>query len=420
MPSQPSSETQEFNRDVQFLLKPNNPHARSLLAFIKRTIHQFGLQAHITEIDIFAEAYLRGVNYTQQNQEHIRQPKAWIRRTAYNIIRECKRDRLRYSAVAFDELMEQPSEEASGTSLGAIDDGAIANSINAVQQALNSLSPGDRNLIQWKVVEGLTWQQVQARCVTEGEDRVSQSTLRKRGQRALERLRRAYHIFNGEPGAPELEDILSDHPDSEVVRRDRSIPAQDMAGVPDNRLSWTITLEGDLTDTSADRDLVAAIIAELKRQSGDTFLLPIRVERGSIIIELYGSAEGYRIIESLVNSGQLTSILGLPVKNVGLVTESSHNPAGAGAVRDCSEAFPTGQGTEIPQERSALYDFLINLPPAQFRAVVIEVNLPRGNMPPLTASAWEQVAYLFDWVESSLGPGLESLRSAIASVLNRS
>ncbi|HZG40085.1 MAG TPA: hypothetical protein VEZ50_15515, partial [Nodosilinea sp.] len=101
----PPSETQQFNRDVQFLLKPNNPHARSLLAFIKRTIYQFELQVYITEIDIFVEAYLRGVRYTQQNQEHIRQPKAWMRRTAYNIIRECKRDRLRYSAAAFDELM---------------------------------------------------------------------------------------------------------------------------------------------------------------------------------------------------------------------------------------------------------------------------------------------------------------------------
>jgi DNA-directed RNA polymerase specialized sigma24 family protein len=213
MPSPPPSETQQFNRDVQFLLKPNNAHARSLLAFIKRTIHQFGLQVYITEIDIFVEAYLRGVRYTQQNQEHIRQPKAWMRRTAYNIIRECKRDRLRYSAAAFDELMHQEPAEADGAAPGAVDDEAIGQAINAVLQALEVLSPGDRNLIQWKVVEGLTWTQVQTRLVAEGEDRVSQATLRKRGQRALERLRRAYHVF-GAPGSSSLNDDLSDHPDS--------------------------------------------------------------------------------------------------------------------------------------------------------------------------------------------------------------
>lgn len=213
MPSHPPLETQQFNRDVQFLLKPNNPHARSLLAFIQRTIRQFGLQAYITEIDIFVEAYLRGVKYTQQHREEIRQPKAWMRRTAYNIIRECKRDRLHYSALAFDELMDQgqPSEDAPTPV--AVDDDAITHAIDSVLQSLEALSPSDRNLIQWKVVEGLTWQQVQDRLFAEGNDRVSQTTLRKRGQRALERLRRAYHIFNGEPGSPELEDDLSDHPD---------------------------------------------------------------------------------------------------------------------------------------------------------------------------------------------------------------
>ncbi|WOD38204.1 sigma factor-like helix-turn-helix DNA-binding protein [Nodosilinea sp. E11] len=215
MPSQPPSETQQFNRDVQFLLKPNNPHARSLLAFIQRTIRQFGLQAYITEIDIFVEAYLRGVKYTQQHQAEIHQPKAWMRSTAYNIIRECKRDRLHYSALAFDELMDQ-GQLAGDTPLpAAVDDQAISNAISAVLQALAALSPGDRALIQWKVVEGLSWQEVQTRFVAQGEDRVSQATLRKRGQRALERLRRAYHLFNGEPGSCELADDLSDHLDEQ-------------------------------------------------------------------------------------------------------------------------------------------------------------------------------------------------------------
>ncbi|MEA5450228.1 sigma-70 family RNA polymerase sigma factor [Leptolyngbya sp. CCNP1308] len=199
MPSHPPPETQHFNRDVQLLLKPNNPHARSLLAFIKRTIHQFGLQAHITEVDIFVEAYLRGVRYTQHNQEHIRQPKAWMRRTAYNIIRECKRDCQRYTAAAFDELMEQAAHAEDCRV--AVDEVAIAQAIASVLQALEALSPGDRHLIQWKVVEGLTWPEVQARLVMAGEERVSLATLRKRGQRALERLRHAYHVFNGEPGS---------------------------------------------------------------------------------------------------------------------------------------------------------------------------------------------------------------------------
>jgi DNA-directed RNA polymerase specialized sigma24 family protein len=213
MPPEPSSETQQFNHDVQFLLKPKNPQARSLLAFIQRTIRQFELQGYVTEVDIFVEAYLRGVKYTQQHQEEIRQPKAWMRHTAYNIIREWKRDRQHYSAVAFDELMGQGAAMAEAASSPSIDEDVIDQALEAVQTALEGLSPGDRNLIQWQLIEGLTWQQVQVRLLDQGEDPISLATLRKRGQRALERLRRAYHIASGEPGSSELDDDLSDHPE---------------------------------------------------------------------------------------------------------------------------------------------------------------------------------------------------------------
>ena len=154
------------------------------------------------------------MRYTQQRQEQIHQPKAWMRRTAYNIIRECKRDRQHYSTLAFDELMDQ-GQRVDLTSPPAVNDAAITDAINSVLQAFEALSVGDRNLIQWKVIDGLSWQEVQTRLVTQGEDRASQAALRKRGQRALERLRRAYHMFNGEPGSPELAHDLFDHPDDQ-------------------------------------------------------------------------------------------------------------------------------------------------------------------------------------------------------------
>jgi DNA-directed RNA polymerase specialized sigma24 family protein len=204
---------QPFNHDVQFLLKPKSPHARSLLAFIQRTIKQFELQGYVTEVDIFVEAYLRGVKYTQQHQEEMRQPKAWMRRTAYNIIRECKRDRQRYSTMAFGELMGQGAVMADTASPSSLDEDDINRALEAVQTALEGLSTGDRNLIQWQLIEGLTWQQVQVRLLEQGEGPIPLATLRERGQRALERLRGGYHVANGEPGSPELDDDLSDHPE---------------------------------------------------------------------------------------------------------------------------------------------------------------------------------------------------------------
>lgn len=50
----------------------------------------------------------------------------------------------------------------------------------------------------------------------------------------------------------------------------------------------------------------------------DATLRVLKVGQGSIKIYLEGSAEGYRVLESLFRSGQLTSIFGLPIKDVSL------------------------------------------------------------------------------------------------------
>jgi DNA-directed RNA polymerase specialized sigma24 family protein len=192
----PLPATRQFNLDVQFLLTPNNPHARSLLAFIYRTIRQFGLQGYITEVDVFVEAYLRGVNYTNNSGERILQSRAWLRKTAYNIIREWKRDRSRYSPAAFDELLEQGAvgyHEDPPLGVATADIPWAEAEIQDVVRAFQGLEDADRRLIQWKVIENLSWQAIQARLVAQGEDAVSLAALRKRGQRALERLRQHYH-----------------------------------------------------------------------------------------------------------------------------------------------------------------------------------------------------------------------------------
>jgi DNA-directed RNA polymerase specialized sigma24 family protein len=195
MPLKPINfpETRQFNLEIQLLLKPHNPHARSLLAFIYRTIRQFRLEQHVTEIDIFIEAYLRGVRYTQQQGRTIHQPKAWIRKTAYNIIRECKREHQRYCSVAFDEMLEH---SLAGHPPEAVDDGwkdRFADNIQAVLSAFQSLSAADQQLIQWRVVEGRSWETIRELLIGQGEPQLSGAALRKRGQRALERLRHAYH-----------------------------------------------------------------------------------------------------------------------------------------------------------------------------------------------------------------------------------
>lgn len=196
MASTPPPETRQFNHDVQYLLQPQNPYARALLAFIRRTIRQFRLESYITEIDVFVEAYLRGVNYTRSTGERILQSRAWLRKTAYNIIREWQRDQAKYCDAAFDELLEQgtvgyhqdPAQELAGQ-----EGEWIQEEIKRVIEAFRALDEDDRTLIQWKIIENLSWQTIHDRLLAQGEPPVSLATLRKRGQRALERLRQKYH-----------------------------------------------------------------------------------------------------------------------------------------------------------------------------------------------------------------------------------
>ncbi|MBD2031171.1 sigma-70 family RNA polymerase sigma factor, partial [Phormidium sp. FACHB-322] len=387
-----------------------------------------------------------GVRYTQQNQEHIRQPKAWMRRTAYNIIRECKRDRQRYSAVAFNELMEQaPLRE---TSSAEVDDRVIAQSIASVLQAFDALSPGELNLIQWKVLEGLSWGEVQSRLIAEGEEQVSLATLHTWGQRALEKLQQAYfaisnQLFGSSELALESINDPSSYPNEyqshlEIQTRTaflgrlgRSIQetsqldntfGNDISSAPSNKsnVSWEITLEGKLSGTSADYQLIEAVVTQLKWQSGDDSLTLIRFRDGSIVIELDGSAEGYKIIEFLIMSGQLTNVLGLKVKKVELVNDFSDKEKGVPSIQEyIFTKHENYTPCAVPKERSEIYGFLSNLPSHQLSEVVFHINPPRGNLPRSDASTGERVAALLDWVESPIGPGIETLIDLLKTVLNR-
>ncbi|WP_194023862.1 serine/threonine-protein kinase [Nodosilinea sp. LEGE 07298] len=85
---------------------------------------------------------------------------------------------------------------------------------------------------------------------------------------------------------------------------------------------------------------------------------------------------------------------------------------------------PMGPGLDIlwasliPQGQTELYQFLLKLPGPQFDAVVFNLNPPPGNISPPNAPQGQRVADLFAWLKSSIGPGLDILRSSLAQVLS--
>jgi DNA-directed RNA polymerase specialized sigma24 family protein len=191
----PPPETRQFNRDAQGLVKFNAPQARALKFFIYQNLCRFGLQGHITEWDVFIEAYLRGVQYTRRGRS-IRHSSAWLRKTAYNIIREWQRDQAKYCDTALDDLLEKgivgyhenlPSEDKDRYCY------RVETETEKVRRAFSNLDDCDRSLLHWKIIETLSWQSIHERLMAQGQPAVPLPTLRKRGQRALERLRRNYH-----------------------------------------------------------------------------------------------------------------------------------------------------------------------------------------------------------------------------------
>ncbi len=189
-------ELRQFNVEIQSLLKRQNPRARSLYCFIKRTLKQFHLDGIYTEFDIFNQAYLRGVELTKSGTA-INSPKAWMRTTTFNVIRELSRKHRRYQSVEYDELAEadQAKWEIAAMQLedSLVSDEHIEADLQAVLLALQELALKDRLIIELKSLQDLSWKEVKQRLITLGEPVQTETALRKRGQRAMERFRQLYH-----------------------------------------------------------------------------------------------------------------------------------------------------------------------------------------------------------------------------------
>ncbi|WP_017297082.1 CHAT domain-containing protein [Nodosilinea nodulosa] len=78
---------------------------------------------------------------------------------------------------------------------------------------------------------------------------------------------------------------------------------------------------------------------------------------------------------------------------------------------------PPSPSPQIPQGRTELYQFLLNLPDAQFNQVLFALNPPPGNISPAQAPRGQRVPELFTWLES-IGPGLEALRTSLENLLD--
>ncbi|BBC23917.1 von Willebrand factor type A [Pseudanabaena sp. ABRG5-3] len=88
-------------------------------------------------------------------------------------------------------------------------------------------------------------------------------------------------------------------------------------------VKWVIVLSATIDDIN--KPMAETIVKHLQQLSGDATLTLQRIEKGSVILTLQGSEEGFERINSLIQSGELKLLSGFRVEYVQIRHENGKN-----------------------------------------------------------------------------------------------
>lgn len=187
----PVASKKELNDLVTEIMSEESATAYSLFSFVYLKLRQFNLTSQVEVHEIFVEAYLRGINVIEKGGT-IERPSAWLKGTAFNIIREYSRKTKKEYPSDSSLIDNLPNNEFNKFNEAE----EIEKHLNAVQKSLTILrkeNQDEAKLIYLKNINGLTWKQIREILIQEeGDNAPSIETLRKRGSRALHRLRKIF------------------------------------------------------------------------------------------------------------------------------------------------------------------------------------------------------------------------------------
>lgn len=90
----------------------------------------------------------------------------------------------------------------------------------------------------------------------------------------------------------------------------------DRSPSPKPQVRWELVWSATIDDARKER--VEAILAHLRELAVDDALTLVKIEKGSVILVLQGSPEGFERIKTLFQEGRLGELLGVPVEDVRL------------------------------------------------------------------------------------------------------
>ncbi|MEO1593265.1 MAG: hypothetical protein AAFU71_18525 [Cyanobacteria bacterium J06632_22] len=176
------------------ILGAGNSYAYSAISTVRRHLHAFHLNHLFEPNEILFEAYIRGKE-VQRRGELIRNPHAWIKSTAFNIVREKSRKARQRVFVSYEENEYRTGDDAPNM-LDKID---LSHEITLLYKALREFekeNAATAQLLIWRTIDQMSWDEIETklRAMTDG-DIPNQATLRQRVARGKKRVRHILHSF---------------------------------------------------------------------------------------------------------------------------------------------------------------------------------------------------------------------------------
>jgi RNA polymerase sigma factor (sigma-70 family) len=175
----------EFSRKVSNLLLPNHPSGTAFLNFIWHYLYIWNMR-DIDPKDILAGAVYQGLKFIQTNGQPIEIPKAWLRGTCLNLLKNQMRATIKYKKLS-ECLKESSSETESPLTIVERFEW-----LDNFYEAIKQLPPDEQELVQLRLFDEKTYEQIYHWMELRDGQAPDIPTIRKRYSRAVTRLKKIF------------------------------------------------------------------------------------------------------------------------------------------------------------------------------------------------------------------------------------
>jgi RNA polymerase sigma factor (sigma-70 family) len=160
----------------------------ALRNFYRLRLRQYGLLGKREPDEILNEAISR-LSGALESGKKIYNLLPWLRTTGLHVINEISREETRHrfidnGNIDFEDFLSDERLQQT-----ECDDNELYKRLN---KAINELDVEDRRLLRMRYYRQLTWQDIAEKLSTDGFEKTSIEALRKRGSRALAKLRKIF------------------------------------------------------------------------------------------------------------------------------------------------------------------------------------------------------------------------------------